>query len=145
MAQAKYGDTVQVHYTGKLQDGTVFDSSVIREPLQFTLGQGQVISGFEQAVVGMNPGESKTANIPADQAYGERREEMLLPVDRSEFPEHITPEVGQQLQVSQPDGQSVVVTVADVSDETVVLDANHPLAGQDLSFDIELVNIDAGR
>ncbi|GAB4344829.1 MAG: peptidylprolyl isomerase [Candidatus Abyssubacteria bacterium] len=141
MAQAKSGDTVKVHYTGKLDDGTVFDSSVGREPLEFTLGGGQVIQGFEEAVVGMEPGETKTANVAAEKAYGPHREEMVVPVNRGEFPEHIEPEVGQQLQMRRTDGRSIVVTVTDVSETTVTLDANHPLAGKDLTFDIELVEV----
>lgn len=141
MSQAQIGDTVQVHYTGKLEDGTVFDSSVERTPLQFTLGQGQVIPGFEKAVVGMEKGAEKTTVIPSDEAYGPRRDDMLLTVDRQQFPDDIQPEVGQQLQVRQGDGQAVPVRVADVSDSEVVLDANHPLAGEKLIFDIQLVEI----
>jgi peptidylprolyl isomerase len=141
MAQANHGDTVKVHYTGKLKDGTVFDTSVDHDPLQFTIGEGQIISGFEQAVVGMNPGESKTIKVPTDEAYGPHREEMVLVVDRNQLPVDLIPEVGQQLQSSQPDGQTIVVTVTDVSESSVKLDANHPLAGKDLIFDIQLVEI----
>lgn len=141
MPQAKPGDTVKVHYTGKLDDGTVFDTSAEREPLEFTVGDGQVIPGFEQAVVGMNPGDSKTAKIPADEAYGPHRAEMVLQVGRDQFPPNIEPEVEQQLQIRQPDGQSFVVTVTDISETDVTLDANHPLAGEDLTFDIKLVEI----
>lgn len=141
MAQAQIGDTVQVHYTGKLQDGTVFDSSIDRTPLQFTLGQGQVIPGFEQAVVGMEQGAEKTTQIPSDEAYGPRRDDMMLTVERTQFPNDIEPEVGQQLQVRQGDGQPIPVRVANVLDDHVVLDANHPLAGEDLTFDIQLVAI----
>lgn len=141
MVQAQRGDTVQVHYTGKLEDGTVFDTSTNRDPLQFTIGEGQIIPGFEQAVVGMNPGESKTVTIPMDQAYGPHREEMVLEVDRKQFPEHLNPEVGQQLQVRQQNGQTMIVTVVEVSDTNVTLDANHPLAGENLTFDIHLVGI----
>jgi peptidylprolyl isomerase len=141
MAQAQNGDTVKVHYTGKLSDDTVFDSSESRDPLEFTIGSGQIIPGFEQAVIGMQPGESKTATIPADQAYGPYQEDLLIEVERSQFPADVTPEVGQQFQIRQADGQATVVTVADVSGPQVTLDANHPLAGQDLTFDIELVEI----
>ncbi|HID96064.1 MAG TPA: peptidylprolyl isomerase [Candidatus Latescibacteria bacterium] len=141
MAQAKNGDTVKVHYTGKLEDGTVFDTSINRDPLQFTIGGGQLIPGFEQAVVGMNPGESKTAKVPADKAYGPHLEEMVLVVDRNQFPVDLKPEVGQQLQSRQPDGRTFVVTVTDVSESSVTLDANHPLAGKDLIFDIQLIEI----
>ncbi len=141
MTQAKNGDTVKVHYTGKLDNGTVFDTSENREPLEFTVGEGQVIPGFENAVVGLQPGESKTAQIPADEAYGEHHEEMVIQVPRDQFPPDVEPEVGQQLQVRQQNGQSFVVNVTDVSDDTVTLDANHPLAGQNLTFDISLVDI----
>ncbi|MCM2466264.1 FKBP-type peptidyl-prolyl cis-trans isomerase [Methanoculleus oceani] len=141
MAQAKEGDTVKVHYTGKLEDGTVFDTSDERDPLEFTIGGGQIIRGFEQAVVGMEPGDIKTTTIPPEEAYGPRREDMTLTVEREQFPEEINPEPGQQLQVQQPDGRAAVVTVSDVSESTVTLDANHPLAGQPLTFDIRLVDI----
>jgi len=141
MAQAKHGDTVKVHYTGKLEDGTVFDTSVDCDPLQFTIGEGQIIPGFEQAVLGMNPDESKTIKIPTDEAYGTRREEMVMVVDRNQLPADLNPAVGQQLQNRQPDGQTIVVTVTEVSESSVTVDANHPLAGKDLSFDIQLVEI----
>ncbi|WP_292365394.1 MULTISPECIES: FKBP-type peptidyl-prolyl cis-trans isomerase [unclassified Methanoculleus] len=141
MAQAKEGDTVKVHYTGKLEDGTVFDTSEERSPLEFTIGSGQIISGFEQAVVGMEPSEAKTATIPPEEAYGPHREDMTLTVDRGQFPEDIKPEPGQQLQVQQPDGRAAIVTVSDVSESTVTLDANHPLAGRPLTFEIRLVDI----
>jgi peptidylprolyl isomerase len=140
MSQARMGDTVRVHYTGKLNDGTVFDSSQDREPLEFQLGSQQVIPGFENAVVGMEAGDEKTVRIPVDEAYGQRREELVLTVGRDQFPEHIEPQVGQQLQLSQQ-GQIAVVTITDVDDSSVTLDANHPLAGQDLTFDLELVEI----
>ena len=141
MAQAKPNDTVKVHYTGRLNDGTVFDSSAEREPLQFTLGEGQVIPGFESAVLGMTAGESKTITIAADQAYGPRRDDLILAVGRDQFPADITPEVGQQLQVRQTNGDVALVTVAEVGEAAVKLDANHPLAGHDLTFDIQLVAI----
>ncbi|MDV4343324.1 peptidylprolyl isomerase [Methanoculleus sp. YWC-01] len=141
MVQAKEGDTVKVHYTGKLEDGTVFDSSEERAPLEFTIGSGQIIPGFELAVIGMEPGEAKTATIPPEEAYGPHREDMTLTVEREQFPEDISPEPGQQLQVQQPDGRAAIVTVSDVSASTVTLDANHPLAGQPLTFEIRLVDI----
>lgn len=141
MTQAKLNDKVSVHYTGTLDDGTVFDSSVERDPLEFTLGEGQVIPGFEDAVVGMETGQSKTVRIPADEAYGLRRDEMLIEVERGQFPPHIEPEVGQQLQVRQANGQPMVVSVAEVSEDNVTLDANHPLAGQALTFEIELLTV----
>ena len=141
MAQGEDGNTVKVHYNGKFEDGTVFDTSADRDPLEFTIGRGQLIPGFEQAVIGMSPGESKTVNIRADEAYGQHNAEMLTEVDRSQFPADLNPEVGQQLQLNRPDGQTVVVTVASVSESTVTLDANHPLVGKDLIFDIQLVEI----
>lgn len=141
MAQAKLGDTVRVHYTGKLEDGTVFDSSKGGTPLEFTLGSGQIIPGFEQAVLGMSPGDSKTETIPVDQAYGEHREDMVVVVDRAQMPNDLEPEIGQQLQIQQPSGQAIPVVITDISDAEITLDANHPLAGEDLTFDIELVDI----
>lgn len=141
MAQAKAGDNVKVHYTGKLDDGTVFDSSVEREPLQFSLGSGNVIPGFEEAIVGMAPGESKTTQIPPEQAYGPTREELVITVEKEQIPTDLSVEVGQQLQISQNNGQVIPVIVTDVSDSKVTLDANHPLAGQQLTFDIQLVEV----
>ncbi len=141
MTQAKAGDNVKVHYTGKLDDGTVFDSSAEREPLQFSLGSGNVIPGFEEAIVGMAPGESKTATIPPDQAYGPQREELVITVEKEQIPTDLSVEIGQQLQISQNNGQVIPVIVTDVSDSKVTLDANHPLAGQQLTFDIELVEV----
>ncbi len=140
MAQAQTGTTVRVHYTGKLDDGTVFDSSRDREPLEFTVGSGQVIPGFDNAVEGMAAGAAKTVTIPAEQAYGARRDELMLRVDRSQFPEDANPEVGQQFQMSQG-GQNFVVNVADVDGDQVTLDANHPLAGRDLTFELEVVEV----
>lgn len=134
-------DTVRVHYTGTLNDGTIFDSSRQREPLEFTMGQGQLIPGFEKAVEGMQVGDSATVTIPADEAYGDVREDMVVEVARTQFPPDIEPEVGMQLQVQQPNGMPMGVTVREVSELTVTLDANHPLAGQTLTFDIELVEI----
>ena len=141
MTQAKNGDTVTVHYTGRLEDGTVFDSSVNRDPLQFTLGEGLLIPGFEQAVLGMSVGESKIAEVSADQAYGPHREEMVVAIDLQEFPPHFQPEVGQQLQIPQSDSRVTRLIVTDVSEQKVTLDANHPLAGRDLTFDIQLLEI----
>lgn len=140
MTQAKSGDTVEVHYTGKLEDGTEFDTSVDGDPLKFTLGSGQVIPGFEQAIIGMKAGESRTATIAAEEAYGPRQEELVLVVERDRFPPHINPEVGQRLEMHYDDNR-MAVNVTDVSDSSVTLDANHPLAGEDLIFDIELIEI----
>jgi peptidylprolyl isomerase len=140
MEQAQAGNTVKVHYTGRLTNGTEFDSSRDQNPLEFIIGSGQIIPGFENALLGMEPGQSKTINIDAKDAYGPHREEMVMVVDRQNFPANITPQVGQELQVRQAE-QSIEVVVTDVSDTEVTLDANHPLAGQDLIFDIELVEI----
>lgn len=141
MAEAKAGDTVRVHYTGTLNDGQEFDSSRGREPLEFTLGTGQVIPGFDDAVTGMQPGDEKKVTLPADEAYGQRRDDLVLQVERSQFPPHIQPQVGQQLQLQNGD-QVLVVTVVEVGADRVTLDANHPLAGQDLTFNLQLVSID---
>lgn len=141
MAQAKHGDTVKIHYTGKLQDGTIFDSSKKRHPLQFTIGEGKVIAGFEQAVIGMKTGELKTATIPVDQAYGPRRDEMIITMNRSQLPPEMIPQVGQRLEVTQTDDQSFLATVTEVNDATLKLDANHPLAGKELIFELELVGV----
>lgn len=141
MSQAKNGDVVKVHYTGRFEDGTVFDSSVDKSPLEFTLGEGQIIPGFEEAVIGMNSGESKTAIIMAEKAYGLHNKEMVVEVERNQFPPDVNISLGEQLELSQPDDQVVVVTITKVSESAVTLDANHPLAGKDLTFDIQLVEI----
>ena len=140
MPQAKAGDTVRIHYTGTLSDGTVFDSSSGRDPLEFTLGAGQVIPGVDTAVSGMEVGASRKVTIPADEAYGPRRDDMILAIPRDQVPPHINPEVGEQLQVGQGQEQ-FLVTVARVDEREVVLDGNHPLAGEDLTFELELVEI----
>lgn len=141
MTQAKQGDTVKVHYTGKLDDGTVFDSSLNREPLEFSIGSGQIIPGFELAVVGMAPGDAKTESIPSENAYGPHRQEMVLQVERQQLPDDIPVGVGQQLQIRQQEGQTIPVIITEVTDAKVTLDANHPLAGENLTFDIELLEI----
>jgi peptidylprolyl isomerase len=141
LSKAKNGDTVKVHYTGKLNDGSVFDSSENREPLEFQLGSGQLIPGFEKAVNGMTVGDSTTVTIPANEAYGEVNEELILSVEKDRLPADIQPEVGMQLQVQQPNGQPVPVVISDVTGSIVKLDANHPLAGKDLTFFIEVVEI----
>jgi len=141
MAQAQDGDTVKVHYTGKLDNGAIFDSSAEREPLEFKLGEDQLIPGFEKAVVGMNTGESKTIRIAAEEAYGPRRQEMVLVVNRTDFPDDIEPNVGEQLRMMDPNGREFRVKVMETSEETVTLDGNHPLAGEDLTFDLQLVEI----
>jgi peptidylprolyl isomerase len=138
--QVKNGNTVQVNYTGKLADGTVFDSSVGRTPLEFTMGSGQLIPGFEKAVLGMKVGEKKTVTIPADQAYGPYRKEMALEIPRTDLKD-ITPQIGMQLQSTQEDGSVIVATITKITETTVTIDANHPLAGKDLTFEIELLKI----
>ena len=141
--QAKKGDTVRVHYIGKLVSGEQFDSSAGREPLEFEIGAGMMIKGFDDAVVGMAIGDKKTINIPAAEAYGERSEEMVIDFPRSNFPDDMTPEVGMQLMMNNSAGQQFPVTIVDVKEDVVMLDANHMLAGKELVFDIEMVEIDA--
>ncbi|MEG1610244.1 MAG: peptidylprolyl isomerase [Bilophila sp.] len=136
----KDGDTVRVHYTGTFSDGEVFDSSREREPLEFTLGDESLISGFEEALIGRAKGDRFTVTIPADEAYGEHLEELLMEVPRSEVPDDITPEVGIMLQIATDDGD-MEVQIVEVTDDVVILDANHPLAGEDLTFDIEVVEV----
>ena len=141
MPEAKAGDTVTVHYTGKLDDGSVFDTSLDREPLQFKIGEGEIIPGFEEGLLGMQPGESKTVVIFADDAYGMHHDELVIVVKREELPQGMDPQVGQQLRIGQDGGESIVVVVAEATADQVTLDANHPLAGKDLTFDLELVEI----
>lgn len=141
MTQVKSGDTVRLHYTGTLDDGSVFDSSSGRDPLEFTVGSGQIIPGLDKAIPGMAVGDTKKVNIVADEAYGQSNPEARQDVPRSEIPADIPLEVGLQLQMQTPNGQVLPVTVAGLTDDTVTLDANHPLAGKDLTFDIELVSI----
>ena len=141
MAPVKQGDTVQVNYTGKLADGTVFDTSVDRHPLQFTLGKGTLIAGFEKAVIGMNAGEKKTVVIPFADAYGPRQDSAVVSVERKNFPGNFEPRVGQRLELTQEDDSNILVTVAGLTDTTITLDANHPLAGKDLTFEIEVLTI----
>jgi FKBP-type peptidyl-prolyl cis-trans isomerase 2 len=141
MATAKTGDTVKVHYTGKLDNGDVFDSSANADPLQFTIGAKQMIPAFEEAMIDMAVGEKKTIEIPADGAYGQRSDKMMQTVERGMLPDDIELKVGLQLTAQDPEGQPFVVTVAKFDDENVTLDGNHPLAGEDLTFDVELVEI----
>ncbi|NIR30918.1 MAG: peptidylprolyl isomerase [Gammaproteobacteria bacterium] len=141
MAQANKGKTVKVHYKAKLDDGSVVDSSEGRDPLEVTLGEGKVIKGVEDALFGMEEGESKTASVAADEAYGPHRQEWVVTVERSKLPDDLDPEIGDQLQIKQNDGQAIPVRVTEVSDETVTLDANHPLAGEDLTFELEVVKV----
>jgi peptidylprolyl isomerase len=149
MSQAKTGDKVTVHYTGRLEGGEVFDSSECREddcgcesgPMEFVIGEGQVIPGFEQAIIGMGPGDEKTVTIPAIEAYGERMDEMVAEVDRSEIPPDLELAVGLSLEVTQENGNAFPVLITEVNETTVTLDANHPLAGKDLTFELRLVQI----
>lgn len=141
MKAAEKGDTVKVHYTGRFSSGETFDSSEGREPLEFTIGDEQVIPGFESAVVDMHTGESRTISIPPSEAYGDRRSEVIASVERSRFPDDIELQVGQQLRVGQSDGEELIVTITELSDTHVTIDGNHPLAGQELVFDITLMEI----
>ena len=141
MAGAKQGDVVKVHYTGKLEDGMVFDSSAEREPMEFIIGEGQIIPGFEEAVIGLEPGNSTTTTVPPEKGYGPRRDELVVSVERAQLPEDMDPQVGQRLQSEQEDGQTIAFTVTETAEESITLDANHPLAGKDLTFEIELVEI----
>lgn len=138
---AERGDTVAVHYKGTLEDGTIFDSSEGDQPLQFTIGAHEVIDGFENAVIGMKTGEKKTENIPADQAYGHREDELIFHVPRSQMQVGIDVEVGDFVRVTLPDGQTAPMQVVGLDEEAVTLDANHPLAGKTLTFELELVEI----
>lgn len=142
MTEVKEGDTVRIHYTGRLADGSTFDTSEGREPLEFTVGSGQIIPGLDAALPGMSVGDTKKVEVAADEAYGQPDPNARQSVPRAEIPENIPLDVGTRLQVQTPQGQVMPVTVAEVSDAEVVLDANHPLAGEDLTFDIELVEID---
>ncbi len=145
MQQVKKGDTIKVHYHGKLVDGTTFDSSEGREPLEFEVGSGMVIPGFDDGVTGMAVGDKKTVQIPADEAYGPKQEDMIMEFPKEKFPAEMVPEVGMQLNMNNGQGQSFPVVIVEVLDEVVVLDANHPLAGQDLIFDLELIEIKGAK
>lgn len=141
LRSAATGDNVRVHYRGTLDDGSEFDSSRGGNPLEFRLGTGQVIAGFDRTVTGMKPGETRSARFEAADAYGLRRDDLMLEVPREQFPPEVIPELGQQLELQQENGQSVPVTITTIEGDTVTLDANHPLAGQALTFEIELVEI----
>jgi peptidylprolyl isomerase len=141
MSQAKSGDTVRVHYSGRLQDGQEFDSSEGREPLEFTIGTGQIVPGVEEAVVGMNLGDERTVTVAADDAYGQRREDMVQQIERSMLPEGMEPQIGMRLAAEGPGGSSLMLTVVDLDETSITVDANHPLAGHDLTFDLKLVEI----
>jgi peptidylprolyl isomerase len=141
MRQAKQGDTVKVHYTGTLKDGTVFDTSKNREPLEVTLGRGAVIRGFENAVVGMSVGETKEFEIGAADGYGPRREELVIQVEKKILPQDVEPQEGMALRLKGPEQEVIPAVITEVSDDTVTIDANHPLSGQDLMFVVELAEI----
>ena len=141
MSQAKTGDTVKIHYTGTLDDGTQFDSSEGRDPLEFEVGSGQVIPGFDKAVEGMAVGDEKAVSIEPEDAYGPRHDQMIQEVPKTALPDNLTPEVGMGLQAQGQDGQVINLTVTEVGEESITVDGNHPLAGQALNFDIQLVDI----
>ncbi len=145
MQQVKNGDTVKVHYHGRLMDGTTFDSSEGREPLEFEVGSGMVIKGFDDGVRGMEVGDKRTLEIPAEEAYGDKNPEMLVEFPKEEFPEDMEPEVGMRLNMTNGSGEVIPVMITEVSEDSVILDANHPLAGEALVFDIELVQISGGK
>jgi FKBP-type peptidyl-prolyl cis-trans isomerase 2 len=144
MAQVKSGDKIKVHYHGKLTNGETFDSSAGREPLEFEVGSGMVIPGFDDGVTGMTVGEKKTVNIPFAEAYGPKNPEMVIEMPKDRFPVDMQVEVGMPLMMSDQQGQQFQVTIVEIKEEAVMLDANHPLAGQDLIFDLELVEIVGG-
>ena len=141
MERAKYGDKIKVHYTGKLTNGKVFDSSIDRNPMVFTIGQEQMIPDFEQAFVGMSPGESKRITISSDRAFGSYRENLVTKIKSGNISPELEPKVGQRMDASRRNGQKVVVTITAVTESGVTVDANHPLAGEDLTFDLELIEI----
>lgn len=141
MTKVTNGATVEVHYTGKLEDGTIFDSSIEREPLKFTLGQGMLIPGFETGIMDMEVNDKKIIFIPSDQAYGQRHEEMLHEVKKEQLPQEIKPEVGMPLVSQTPEGQEMHFIIAEVKEDSIIVDGNHPLAGKDLTFEIEVLSI----
>ena len=141
MRMIKNGDTVKIHYTGKLDDGKVFDNSRERQPVEFKVGGGEVMPGIEKGVIGMETGDTKSIEIPPEEAFGPRRDELVIEVAKKELPDQITPAMGQRLQMKHPDGGHVDLIIVAVNDETITLDANHPLAGHTLFFDLELVEI----
>jgi FKBP-type peptidyl-prolyl cis-trans isomerase 2 len=141
MSEVKKGDKVKVHYTGKLTDETIFDSSREREPIEFTVGAGQMIEGFDNAVVGMKIGDTKVVEIPSDKAYGPKREEAIITINKNQLGEGLDPQVGMQLEATQADGRKQILVIQEVKGEEIVLDGNHPLAGKELIFDIEVVEV----
>lgn len=141
MSKAKVNDTVKVHYTGKLKTGEIFDSSLERDPLEVTLGQGQLIPGFEKELVDMEINEKKTINVVKDDAYGDVREDLFHEIKKAELPEDIKPEIGMMLVAKNPDGTENQLRISDIKEESIIIDSNHVLAGQDLTFELELVAI----
>jgi peptidylprolyl isomerase len=141
MQEAKSGNQVKVHYHGRLHDGTTFDSSEGRSPLEFEVGAGQVIKGFDDGVLGMKEGDKRTIHIPVEEAYGEKSADMIIEFPKDQFPPDMKPEVGMQLNLRGQDGRNFPVVISDIKDDLIVLDGNHPLAGKDLIFDIEMVEI----
>jgi FKBP-type peptidyl-prolyl cis-trans isomerase 2 len=141
MKEAQVGDFVSVHYTGKLKSGEVFDSSRNSDPLEFRLGNRELLAGFEEGVVGMKPGESKSVTLQPAEAFGDRREDLVVELPKDEFPQHIDPSVGLQLKLTNPSGTDLTVVITDVGKESVTLDGNHPMAGKTVVFDIELLEI----
>ncbi len=141
MSQARNGDTVKVHFTGKLENGEVFVKSEEDQPVDLTLGIGELIPGVERAIVGMGVGEKKTITVPPEEAYGPKREDLMVEIDKSKLPEHVTPTIGKSLRIPQSDGDDINVIISDMTENKVTLDANHPLAGSTLFFDLELVGI----
>ena len=142
MSQVKNGDKISIHYTGKLDDGTIFDSSMGGPPITFTLGAGEVIPGFESGTLGMSVGEKRDIVVPPEEAYGQYFEELVKVVSRDAFPDHIKPTIGQAFEMQLPSGQGIPVRIVDIEGDDVTLDANHLLAGETLYFNIELVRID---
>ncbi|MDT8309070.1 MAG: peptidylprolyl isomerase [Bacteroidales bacterium] len=141
MTKIKTNDTVAIHYTGKLENGDVFDSSANAEPLEFKVGEGKVIPGFEKEVIGMEVNETKSFTIPTEEAYGDRRDDLIQKVEKSMLPEDLKPELGMTLMSESPEGHQMMLKVTEIDDETITVDANHPLAGKDLSFDITVIDI----
>jgi peptidylprolyl isomerase len=141
MSQAKDGDTVKVHYTGRLENGEVFGTTKDEEPLELTLGSGKIIPGFEKGIAGMEVGDTKTITVPPGEAYGQRIKELIVDIKKTDLPEDITPAIGKQLQIRQKDGNPIEVAITDMDEDTVTLDANHPLAGNTLLFEVELLEI----
>ncbi len=141
MSEAKDGDTVKVHFTGRLENGEVFTKSEDEKPLELTLGAGQLIEGFERGIVGMKVGDKKTITVTPEQGYGSRQEQLVVEVDRRDLPDHITPAIGKALRVRRHDGDDIHLIIMDIGEDTVTLDANHPLAGVTLFFELELVEI----